>query len=920
VQPGDTLGRIAQEGNVSVDELARASGIANPDRIHPGDQVWIPGAGARVEGDATFNNSAEDSTTPIQNNQSATGDAGATANAQVPPTPEAHRVDQALQQVQAAEQELAAMECLAANGNPLARSELRTGDYQQTVNMARNDLTTAIDQEITSRIGAQADDAAVAQAGQAITDRYGDDPAKQTLVNDALTDVRTDRQVNAIVNAAQQETDPVRALQVLNDGYAAAPQHVQDAILADPQTRNIIEAAAEWANEPLAQPVEQLDQSSTRDAIARLDQATQGLDKDLAASVVNQAADRYESIVSDPRYSGLSLFGQNGMKSLMDVSGRIAGTPQGDRAIERFVGTGAWNDGAVYDALAQGGDPTYAIAFARHLEAMGSDASRIYETVTHGVQQFKENVANDVRALAEHNAELSWMVQNLGPGLTQEQLDQAIADYRSSKGDDWIAEDARLRQQVADDGTKLIRQMAVLNEQTPPLSDSRAAVDETLKTIANDPVAGLAISTAIQTNPDLADPQKTRDVANLFMLSKIGDIGRKYANEMASAALRKHVIAQMENLDPSNPASVEQVKRAIESIADEDFARQIGVAKGDLNKAVRALQSTIDDIAAAQSDDEVQAALRNLDHKLNTDAALVKSFNKTTVPGQLIRGVGLAFAGASVINSANKVAANPDDWVSWVKLATDSVGFAQKGTELLVGLGKVDEASALGQFGGGWKYAGRASVSDFLGGVSVALDVVNTVRYGLGLGAEQNTANAFFSASSAVGGGLTLAPAFGAPAVLGPIGLGVTAVTVIGKSIYDAHKDAHQYESASRDFLKSAGYDDEAAQALSRRGEILSGATGGSQMPFLAKYAEYKNMTAEQMQDWVNSLTPDQVEDLSKRLLQTAGDSEGDVANFTDGPAQSTYINSGGWPVEITLANTVGVFEDYLRYDQVPLP
>jgi hypothetical protein len=59
-------------------------------------------------------------------------------------------------------------------------------------------------------------------------------------------------------------------------------------------------------------------------------------------------------------------------------------------------------------------------------------------------------------------------------------------------------------------------------------------------------------------------------------------------------------------------------------------------------------------------------------------------------------------------------------------------------------------------------------------------------------------------AATAVGAGLTVAPAFGAAAGLSVVGLGVTLLGVIGESVYDSYKDAHQYEGASRVFLKGA--------------------------------------------------------------------------------------------------------------------
>ena len=100
---------------------------------------------------------------------------------------------------------------------------------------------------------------------------------------------------------------------------------------------------------------------------------------------------------------------------------------------------------------------------------------------------------------------------------------------------------------------------------------------------------------------------------------------------------------------------------------------------------------------------------------------------------------------------------------------------------------------------------------------------------------------------------------------------------------------------------------------------MLSGAAGSGQLPFLQKYAELKHVPADRLQSWINSLSPDQVEQLSKRVLQTAGDSEGDPGHFTDGPAQTKIIATGSpFPAQVTLANTVGVFEKYLDGDGVP--
>lgn len=49
VQPGDTLGRIAKEHGVSVNDLVKANNISNPNLIYPGQVLTIPGTGGQSD-------------------------------------------------------------------------------------------------------------------------------------------------------------------------------------------------------------------------------------------------------------------------------------------------------------------------------------------------------------------------------------------------------------------------------------------------------------------------------------------------------------------------------------------------------------------------------------------------------------------------------------------------------------------------------------------------------------------------------------------------------------------------------------------------------------------------------------------------------------------------------------------------------
>jgi LysM domain len=774
------------------------------------------------------------------------------------------------------------------------------------------------------------------------------------------------QQAQTIVTNAQKQSDPVKALQALNDGYGKAPQAVQDALQHDPGATRIIDNAANWANAPLqTKDGATLPQGRSLQAVSRLDQATKGLDKNLAGMVVNHAASGYAQFAKENQNAlpGGSPFGPEGTTELMNLGSRIAGSQQGDQALSKLAGLGGWNTDAVRNAIAGGDDPAYAIAFGQSMKAQGADPSIVTQTIdegmqerdqskiangaslqptidvanrmqaagldgsgvlkvaTDGAQQFKGKIGNDVKALASHDAELAYLVKTDGSGMSPQQLNNAVAAYEKGKGSAWQAQDTKLRQQITKDGSELINQMTELNQLPPALSKSQGSADATLKTIANDPSAGVAITSALQNDPSLVQGSKVAPIVNVFTAAKIGDIGRKFTNEMASSWLRQNVTSKLTNVDLKDPAQVAQATKAIQGIGNENFAKMIGVSKSDLDKAVGQVEQSAGKIAAADTPEAANAALQELDNKLNNDSTLSKAFNKTTLPGQMMRGVGLAFAGAGLINSYQKFKSDPSDPQNGIALLASSAGFAQKNSELLVGLGAVDKDSAIGQFGGEWKLAGKASAGDLIGGVSAVLDGVSAVRSGFGLGTQQDTGKAVFSATTAVGGGLAVAPAFGAAAWLGPVGLGITAVGTIGSAIYSAHESAHQYEGASQAFLEAGGYDSAAAGALSKRDGLISGAAGASQMPFLTKYAQMKHMSPDQLQSWVNSLSPSQVQSLSNRLLQTAGDSGGDPKDFTNGPPQKTFVGAEtGFPVEVTKANTMGVFDGYLNYDHVPHP
>ncbi len=865
-------------------------------------------------------------TPPTPSAAAGTADNSVTQPAQQPSSGVAS-VDDTVKQLQSAKAAIAQ----PTSSNPYApTTSPGFGDWSREAD-AEAKLKVAVKDEIAAETGGNADDARVAQAGQKIVARYASDPTVQKVISGAVVEARSE----TIVARAQTRADPSVAVQHLSDDLATAPADVKDAVLQSTGGKQIIHNAAAWANEPLTRkpdgppfPLVQI-----KDAMRRLDQVTQG-DKTLAGAVALDAVQGYEQFQSnkanlDAEPTG--SIGREGMSHLALIAERIGGTSDGDKAVTRFAAIGFAQRDGIGDAVAAGAKGTYVAEVSRQ---GGVDDALLTDSI---IGPNKTKVDADVKALAEHSAELAWLVDNDGKGMTDDELQNAIAKYPDHKGETWKAEDARLRQQLSDDGTELIDRLMKLQKTLP------AATFENAMTVIvkKDPSASLAISTALKNNPDLAKEPKSSAVVDFLTSVKIGDLARKYTGELASSILRSKVLDKLKGIKLSDPESVQKAKQAIESLRTETFAKLIGVSgdKKALDKAVNAVQKAVDEMAAcctenaadmksatvvalkSLDDDLDQIAMQKLSNNITNDASIVKAFAKNTLAGQMLRGVAVVLAAANAYGSASN-ASDKKDVQSIVKASLDAVGFAQRTADLGVGLGTVSKTSLLGKFGGEWKIVKAASMGELIMGVSAALDAVSAIRSFGGLGVPQDTTAGIISATSAVGGMMSMTPALGAAAWAGPVGLGIVAVSVAGKIVYQGSKDAHKFEHASKAFLKDGGYSEAAAEAFSKQGDFATGVGGTSQMPFLAQYAKLKGKSVQQLQAWANNpkLTPDQLQRVSMHLLQTAGDCDGDPSKFTNGPAKQTIINTGGpFGGVVTVANTREAFEDNLRQSGIPL-
>jgi hypothetical protein len=626
-----------------------------------------------------------------------------------------------------------------------------------------------------------------------------------------------------IVAAAARESDPVAALHALDQQSPT----IEAAILRDPRAQHIIDNAAAWADAPLGRAT-----------------ATPAF-----------------SPFAYPLFNG-DFSGFNGAVERLDqLTKGINPTLAGEVASRATAG--------------------YSVAFP---PAMGRDLQVPPGLffIVQGTQMFMHKIGGDFDTYAKSAALLNTLVTNDGGGMMPAERNNAVANFVKSQG-----LDGQYHQLVAD-GTALLTQMKVLNALSPSLSATlRGQVGQLLKRFANEPTARFAITAALQGNPALASPSNSSNLSALFTSGVLGSAGKDFGRELATSYITNTLHSIVDDLDPHALPSVIQVKLALNSFAKEGWlAKLLGVPEDALDKPGKALINLYKIAAHDPSSPDVKeknitAAEESLNKDLD-DAG--ESFAASTTVGAAFRALGVVFGGIGLFGSV-QAAANDPDWQNKFNVLISAAGMAQQTSDFAVARGLVDANSLVGKFGTA-EVLGKATWGDFINGFVAISSAIGAVREGFGLGTNQDTGSAIFSGINAVGGFASFIgeAAASAPEWLNPVGIAVMALAIGGQAVWNGIETARQFHALSTDFLHAGGYNSTAAGFL---GEQLSGFTGPEgawPMAFLAKYAQSKGLTPQELQQWVNHLSSDQAQSLLQDLLLVDISSTGDPSKFTNGP------------------------------------
>jgi spore germination cell wall hydrolase CwlJ-like protein len=683
-----------------------------------------------------------------------------------------------------------------------------------------------------------------------------------------------DDPVRDIVTGAQAKNGPVEQLKALNEGYANASPEVRNALLRSEGARGILQGAADWAVRGLQElPENAGDQVPVRQLMERLNTATEGMNKDIATSVVTKAlpgieAAYQESLNNPDKYpAGALTAGPGGARALTQVAGRIAGTPEGDAAIGRFVDMGFYNSSGVRQAIAEGANPAYAIRYAAEVGGQGGEQI-LQNDVLGGINDFRAKIGRTAEAYNAHMEELNWLSTNYSGVMTPERLQETINDYKASKPG-FEQTEQQLKGALEADGTKLLDQLGTLANLPPELAGQQEAANQAIRDTVGDAKSFEALQVAARQESGRLSPETLRTIGQVGRLT---DRGRKLAEEAATQILQREILPKFQDLNPNDAASLTRARDAVESLRDGRLSNLLGIADGDLDKVVKTLENALPPAGVVEPFEQMRARVDTFNKEVEklTGPNGSKSFHKSEFPGQVLRTIGLAGNIASLFASANTAEANPS-LKNNLKILIDTAGIAQKTIELSEGLGALDSGSNSAKlFGSSTKPAVKV-----LGALGAAFDFWNAYDY------AKAGDNVSAGLSAAAGAG-TIAAAVGTGTMAGPIGLAVVGAAVIGQMIWDDIKQSNIHmNETSANFLQHAGFDKEAATAL-----VDQSGDGHSPVPILVKYAELKGFNMEDpthqraFVDWINNIPPENLAALRDNLHHTLDEIGGDVSKF----------------------------------------
>jgi hypothetical protein len=693
-----------------------------------------------------------------------------------------------------------------------------------------------------------------------------------------------------------------------------------------------VNAFVSWATAPLREErgsrwQKDAPQLKVNDAMDRLERETRQLDPRIAAAVVNQflvnigGLEQFdernrEDLANDHLYGdqgdGPGLNPRVDLTAFMTIADHIAGTPPGDAAVSRLValaGWPAWPGGRyVSAAIGKGAGFTYALEAARQLEAKGGDPEPVYKAISRGLELFKEKTQRDYEALRVHRNQLAAVIKDIAPVATADELVQISENFLKDHPD-WKQKDDELQRCTYYNGLAHLQHLISLD---PKGRDS--AFDARIRKLLQEGITDheatrVAMSMAVHNEPTLSNVDSTlfRKSASFFVsLTKavnpnsktLVEFARKMAGELAAEALHHQLISMLQS-HPLDARGLFAFQEEVRALVNRDFARYTGISPNALGAISNEIDELINEMLAVDGLNNSPAARTIGLQKFSRNLDRTKAFSVDTVAGRVMRGFAATLALAGTVFSLKKMIDDPTA-LNAAKAGVDAASAVQKTSDLLRSLGVKN--SVVRGVGGSWKVVLRTGAKI---GASELLSLASTVLDGakaIDCLTKGDLANAGFSAVIATGGAVSMLPVFfEVGSIAGPLGIAIMTVAFIGQTAWQNAKHMHDGEEDVKKGLILLGYNAEHAAILSRRGTYSSATSGQGQMLGLMNYAKSQGMNAKELRDWINSMTPRQVEDLSELVFYEMGVGNGNFCFEPDEAKRHPYL-----PAPMVVASRYG--------------
>ncbi|HLL83665.1 MAG TPA: hypothetical protein VK420_13460, partial [Longimicrobium sp.] len=430
-------------------------------------------------------------------------------------------------------------------------------------------------------------------------------------------------------------------------------------------------------------------------------------------------------------------------------------------------------------------------------------ANELTDVLTEGLSQVRGDFESAQEKVDELNKELAYMVQSYGDLLTDDQLQNAIDDFKSRHAEDY---DALERQ--AEKFTGVLDSVARLTDPNGPAAglseDNRSELlEEARKATVNvfprlgDTVAG---SEAIS---DAVEAQGRGEPTFLDQVTKLTEgLTEEEFKDLASDTTEAAGFADLVQFKQGVAETMFKaatLRIATHPSSSDALVEGLKKSAGFLGVEPAKLQTMLDDVTALASETD-PARIQQLQNKIKGQQADLEFLSPSTRAGQAFG----AFATVLGVVGAKGALEN------WDQLALkDKV--AAIGGALDTGLAAFQTISGVaGRAASVASVAGAAS--GVLGGLGVVLDGISAV----GAFKEGKYADAAGYSATAIGGAILTAAAFSnAVPVAGQIAAGVLIAAGFGLHQWQHVQDANKHEGPAQDFLEGAGLSSKLAEELS---------------------------------------------------------------------------------------------------------